>query len=158
MIYFIDEEDWLVKPYCEELKWRGCAVKNITTATDAYRELSDEEGVKNENIDLVIFDVMLAVDPDDNLSGTLFTRQKTDDFLRTGLVLLDLLIEKRPKVFPSRALIFSGVSDARLVEVIQDKCTMHDIKFMRKEDYTIGVDFADHIESIIKRNSGTTGQ
>ncbi len=152
MIYFIDEERWLVKPFCDELKRRDYAVRNITMANEAYRELADP-GPEQAEVDLVIIDVMLATDPDDELSQTLFTRAETDDFLRTGLVLLKLLVEKRPDIFPSRAVIFSGAGNSKLVERIEKVCKGYSIAFLKKGEYVTGFDFADAIEKIISDTS-----
>jgi len=84
MIYFVDEDFRKLRVLVSELRINGFDATILRDADSAYHQLVSE---KKANIDLVIIDVMLAVNPD--ISKSRYTRANTDDYHKTGLLLLE---------------------------------------------------------------------
>jgi CheY-like chemotaxis protein len=147
VIYFVDEETGGMSAYPVALMIKGHPVKTIPDATRALALLQEAD-----RIDLVIIDVMLARGFDPSQS---FRPDQTGRGLQTGLRLLDLLCEKRPDSFPSRAALLSAATDEQLVTTIKRASEQFEIPYWRKEDFKVTRDFCravtDHLESFAVR-------
>jgi hypothetical protein len=144
MIYFVEEDTAQNNAFFLELECRGHQVSIIANADKAFQELS---GIRDSDADLVILDVMLAVESEGH---TRFERKATSNYIETGLVLLDDLIMCNPAVFPQKAVFFTNASSIGLVKKIESKAKQHGISLFRKADFDNPFDFADKIEGIIR--------
>ena len=150
MIYFIDEDYRKLRALASELKtFHGFETKIIRDADSAYRELCD---VKESDVDLVIIDVMLAVKADGESSR--YSREETDDFHQTGIVLLDDLALVNPGVFPRKSVYFTHASSSDLVKEITASAKKHNIRMLKKKDYDTAYDFGIEIVGIIGKKEG----
>lgn len=142
MIYFVDEEAFQMSPFATELRLRGYKVKFLKDADIALRVLENAE-----DIELVIIDVMLAPDQE---AESKFSRNETEDFLQTGLLLLRYLIEFRGQEFGKKCLFFSMANQPNLVAEIKKVARMYSIPYCAKKDYSKPWVFADVVEGLIK--------
>jgi len=148
MIYFIDEDYRKLRALASELTaFHGFETKIIRDADSAFRELSD---IKECDVDLVIIDVMLAVNA--NGESSRYSREDTDDFHKTGIVLLDDLVLVNPDVFPKKAVYFTHASSGDLVKAISGSANKHGIRVLKKKDYNTAYDFGNEIVGIIRKN------
>jgi DNA-binding NarL/FixJ family response regulator len=143
MIYFIDEDYRKLRALVSELDIEGYDTKVIRDADNAFVELS---GLSGEDVDLVIIDVMLAAKE----SCSKYTREETDDYHQTGLLLLDDLVQVNPRVFPKYAVYLTHATSADLVKVIITSAKKYGIKVLRKGNYDTGYDFAKDVKNIMK--------
>lgn len=144
MIYFVDEDYRKLRALVSELKFNGYEAKIIRDADTAFIELSE---VTPDVVDLVLIDVMLAAKPDENNSK--YPRDKTDDYHKTGLLLLEDLVHVNPDVFPKKAAYLTHASNKELISLITISVKKHDIKMLRKKDYDTAYDFGETIVEII---------
>lgn len=144
MIYFVDEDYRKLRALVSELKFSDFEATIIRDADSAFSELSE---VEPEDVDLVIIDVMLAAKADENNSK--YPRDETDDYHKTGLLLLDDLSQVNPAVFPKKAVYLTHASNGELVSLILASAKKYGIKMLRKKDYDTAYDFGKHIVQII---------
>jgi len=145
MIYFVDEDFRKLRALMSELVIRGYDVINIRDADAAYLELSN---VNKEDVQLVIIDVMLAANSNQALSR--YSRKETDDYHKTGLLLLDDLADSNPRVFPRRAVYLSHASSDALLRKVSSSVRKHNVRFLRKKDYDTAYEFGEQVDEIIK--------
>ena len=126
-IYIVDEDKLQLKPYALEFEVLGYSVQQIVDADAALVVLSSAN-----DVDFVLLDVMLGAQ---DAPESRFTRDQTDDFLKTGLVLLELLVDANPNSFPNKAAFFSMAATNGLVAEIEAIRKKYRIPFLRKGDY-----------------------
>lgn len=143
MIYFVEEDTAQNKVFFLELESRGFELCVINNADDAFVQLSS---VDNGSVDIVILDVMLAVD---SVGKSRFDRKSTGDYIETGLVLLEDLIGCNPSVFPHKAIFYTNASSDKLVKKIDAKVKQHGITLLRKAEFDSAFKFADKISDLI---------
>ncbi len=149
MIYFVDEDYRKLRVLVSELKINGFDAKIIRDADTAFAELSE---VDKSNVDLVIIDVMLAAKVNGNTSK--YSREQTDDYHKTGLLLLDDLALANPSVFPKYAIYLTHASNDVLVKNISISANKYGIKMLRKKDYDTAYYFGEDVAKIIKELNG----
>ncbi len=149
MIYFIDEDFRKLRALVSELKFNDFEVKVIRDADTAYTEL---ETVTIEEVDIVIIDVMLAAKVTKITSK--YSREKTDDYHKTGLLLLEDLVAVNQSVFPKSAIYFTHASNPELIKLISASAKKHGIKLLRKTDYDTAYEFGKDIVKIISEIKG----
>lgn len=145
MIYFIDEDFRKLRALVSELKFNDFEVKVIRDADTAYIEL---ETVVMDEVDIVIIDVMLAAKVTKDSSK--YSRKDTDDYHKTGLLLLEDLVKVNPCIFPKHAIYFTHASNPELIKLISTSAKNHGIKLLRKTDYNTANDFGEDIIKIIE--------
>ncbi|NYI28218.1 hypothetical protein [Sulfitobacter geojensis] len=123
------------------LRLRNRSVDSLPNADIAYETLE-----KANDVELAVIDIMLATE-DKGVSK--FSRTETEDFLKTGLLLIDYLANARPDVFPRRFVVLTAASDRKLLKAIRDRCGPRKIEILRKMDYSSPVSLADKIESLL---------
>jgi ActR/RegA family two-component response regulator len=144
LIYLVDEDVSQLSAFADELRFRGYNVKQIENADDAYSWL-----VAAQDVQLVIIDVMLGtLDPDTSR----FSRDKTLDFLTTGLALIKDLVDHDPDKFKHKLVLFTMTSTPNLVMEVQHASQEYHAPFLRKRDYVSPYSFGTKIEEIL---SGT---
>lgn len=141
VIYFIDEDVPYVTEYSVPLKLRNKAVQILPNADLAYNVLETAN-----DIELAVVDIMLATEAKE---VSRFGRVETEDFLRTGLLLIEFLTDLRPEVFPHRLVVLTAASDYKLLKSIRDTCEPKNIEILRKMDYSSPTKLADKIQSLI---------
>jgi len=144
MIYFVDEDYRKLRALVSELKFNDYEAKIIRDADTAFVELSE---VTPEAVDIVLIDVMLAAKADEKNSK--YPRDKTDDYHKTGILLLDDLVHVNPTVFPKKSAYLTHASNNELISLITVSAKKHDIKMLRKKDYDTAYDFGKNIVRII---------
>lgn len=150
MIYFIDEDYRKLRALASELTtFHGFKTKIIRDADSAFRELSDAHA---SDVELVIIDVMLAAKADGATSR--YSREATDDYHQTGIVLLDDLVMVNPSVFPTKSVYFTHASSGDLVKAISASASKHGIRILKKKDYDTAYDFGNDIVDIINKLNG----
>ncbi len=145
MIYIVDEDQVQLRPLAIELQIRGYEVEFLENADRAFHTLS----FAGNELEAAIIDVMLAtaIDPKESI----FSRTETDDFKRTGLVLLRELCMQNPSQFPKKGILFSMAMNPSLVRQIEDEAAQLKIPFLRKMEYASAYQLADAVESCIQR-------
>lgn len=109
MIYFVDEDYGAYESWIAELELRDLEVKPLRSADEAFNLLWN---ISPEMVDLAIIDVMLAVE---DVSSEIFSVELTDDYLESGLRLLESLAAQNQDVFPRRAVLLTNtINDATL--------------------------------------------
>ncbi len=144
-IFLVDEDKIQLEPFKVEFEYRGYEVVFIKDADDALRELST---VVPDDVDLVIIDVMLAANIDPKVSK--FSREATNDFLETGLRLIERLSICNPKVFPRKAILFSNATDADLVNAIEEVAGKNKILYLDKRKFQSPMEFGNTVDNMIK--------
>lgn len=143
MVYFIDEDYRKLKVLVTELKFRGLSSEVIRDADSAYHRLWN---VSLEHIDLVIIDVMLSA----KASGaSRYSREKTDDYHKTGLVLLDDLVLANPDVFPKKAVFLTNASSDALYAQVKASAKDYKIECLRKSSFETAFQFGAKITEIV---------
>jgi hypothetical protein len=150
MIYFVDEDYRQLRALVSELLFRGLQAEIIQDADTAYAKLSAIDGA---TVDLVFIDVMLAASSDETRSR--YSRAATDEFHRTGLLLLDDLAKSNPKVFPKKAIYLTHASNGKLIAAIDESARCHGIKMLKKRDFRTAHDFGIVVESILAEKGRT---
>ena len=143
MIYFVDEDVSQVRPFVTELLLRNYEVECIRDADEAFRKLS-----RVTACDAVIIDVMLAVEF--AAESSRYTRESTVEFTRTGLRLLEDLINENSALFPRRAILFSMATSRELVAEVERISSRHSVPFLRKSEFGTPHAFGERIEAFVK--------
>ena len=139
-VYFVDEDYPKYQAWLEELRYRKRRVCPIGNADDAYAVL-----IAADDIELVIIDVMLSASP---TGSSQFTRARTDDFLETGLALLEDLAAHRPEVFPQRAVLLTNTINRDTFRAARECAGRHKVILLEKSVIVSPFDFGDRIESL----------
>ena len=146
MIYYVDEDIDETDPFVVELMKAGYNVKILNNADTAFEAL-----IEADDIEVVILDVMLAT-AGGNVSR--YSAKDTNDFVTTGLVLLDDLTQqykaKGEDVIPKRVIIFSGAQQEDVKTRIENAAKKYHLQYLDKKDYDDSFSFIDKIDSIIK--------
>jgi hypothetical protein len=141
-IYFVDEDYPALAAWIEELRLRQHFVVTIGSADEAFGLL-----VGRTDIDLAIIDVMLAVE---NVDEGRFSRERTDEYLQTGLCLLEDLAMQLPDIFPRRAVLLTNtINDETYRAAVQmsRKCK---IPLWGKYEIESPFEFADRVGALVK--------
>lgn len=145
MLYFVDEDKNELEPYVFELEGRGYQCKILRNADDAYDVL-----LTANDIELAVIDVMLATA---NAQTSRFAAVDTDNFVTTGLTLLDHLVEnqgaERSSIFPSRAIFFSSARIGAVVSKIKHKAERHNVRYLDKNEFSSTPEFANAITDVL---------
>ncbi len=139
MICVVDEDARMLGAYVAELELRGHTVELLRTASDAWQKLWR---ARPGTVELAIIDVMLA--PGDRVSET------DGDVLTTGLELLRDLSTQNPRVFPQRAVLFTG-SIGQTVRAATECAQELGVELWHKRAIMSPVDFGDRVEGLIAR-------
>ena len=146
MIYFVDEDHRKLRALVTELNFFGYKSKVINDADTAFDELSI---VTSNEVDIVIIDVMLAVKINGDKSR--YSRDRTDDYHKTGLLLIDDLAISNSAVFPTKAIFFTHASSQSLLAQVDEKAKKHKTLYLRKKDFNTALEFATRVDEIIKK-------
>lgn len=150
MIYFVDEDYRQLRALVSELGFRDLQSEVIQDADTAYTRLS---AIDPAAVDLVFIDVMLAASTDE--SRTRYPRAATDEFHRTGLLLLDDLVKSNPKVFPRKAIYLTHASNGTLIAAIDESARRHGIRMLKKRDFQTAHDFGNTVETLLAERRGS---
>lgn len=145
MIYLVDEDVNQLSAFAEELRFRGYNVLQIDNADSAFDCLTTAQ-----DVELVIVDVMLGT-ADPEISR--FSREKTTDFLTTGLALLEDLFLVDGSKFRNKIILFSMTSTPNLVQAVQRASTLYAAPFLRKRDYVSPYSFGEKIHAFLNDGS-----
>ncbi len=148
MIYFVDEDFSAFGAWVAELELRGRQVQALRNADEAFRVLCD---APQRAGDLVVIDVMLAVE-DPHVSR--FTPARTDDYLETGLCLLEDLCTINHLVFPDRAVLLTNIRNDHTFRKAQLLSSRLIVPFWQKATIFSPVDFADRVEQRLRELDG----
>lgn len=147
MIYLVDEDFSAFGAWIAELVLRKHPVQPLLNADEAFRLLCQ---AAPEQIDLVVIDVMLAVE-DPRVSR--FGEDRTDDYLETGLRLLEDLAEQNPVVFPRRAVLLTNTTNDATFNAAQRTSSYFRVPFWQKSTIFSPVEFADRVEKLVSELS-----
>jgi len=140
VIYFIDENLGEAEAWAIDLRMNGFEIVHIRNADQAYSQL-----VKANNYELVIIDVMLAAD--DNDRSPRYTRDRTDDYLLTGIVFVDDLAQACGHELVNRCVFLSQTGEDRLIKEIEQAARRHDIPFWRKFEFSDPSEFTAKVRN-----------
>jgi len=143
MIYFVDEDYRKLRSLSSELTFNGYQTEIIRDADTAYSQLCN---VADNEVDLVIIDVMLAVKSN---GSSRYSREQTEEYHKTGICLLEDLVLTNPSVFPRKAIFLSHASSAELVAEIKAAESKYGVKYLRKADYDTAYHFGLEVVEII---------
>jgi hypothetical protein len=143
MIYLVDENLNAFGAWITELQLRDFSVKCLWNATEAFTGLCD---VMKDGLELVVIDVMLAVEDVDDEQ---FSSARTDVYQETGLCLLDDLVEQNPSVFPDRAVLLTNTVSDRTLKEARKASVRHGVPLWKKAEINSPVDFGDRVEARI---------
>lgn len=156
MIYFIDEHHDRYRSWIDRLELRGYEVVPFWNANQAYRQLHDR---RQDGIDLAIIDVMLAVEQIEGDEGEQFSQVRTNDYLETGLCLLDDLALANPSAFPRYGVLLTNAIGPATLGAAQGASERHGVELWAKTSFTSSDQFAErvvtHIE-MLRRNGSAT--
>lgn len=136
-IYFVDEDDDLLRAWLIELELRGHRVVTFGNATDAFRELWR---VPSDHVAAVMIDVMLdpGAEPD----------RYHPPFSTTGLELLRDLCQQNPATFPGRAILLTNATGPTLAEAVEG-ATQLSVPVWDKRSIMSPLHFGDRVEQFI---------
>jgi CheY-like chemotaxis protein len=140
-IYFVDEDSYKYDAWLEELRFRGYEVVEFTNADDAFAHL-----VVANDVELAIIDVMLSAAPQ---GSDRFTRERTDDYLETGLALLNDLVQQRDGVFPARSVLLTNTINVSTFRSARECAVAHSIELLEKSSIDSPFHFGDRVEEIL---------
>jgi hypothetical protein len=143
MIYFVDEDYSAFGAWVVELQLRNLEVSCIWNADDAFQQLHD---APMDSVDLVIIDVMLAVREADNQR---FSVKRTDEYLETGLCLLDDLVKSNPNVFPKRAVLLTNTIRRSTIRAAQSRSNKLHVPLWLKSQIDSPVEFGDRVVALV---------
>lgn len=143
MIYFVDEDYSAYESWIAELELRGYGVMSLRSADEAFNTLYD---ASPDNVQLVIIDVMLAVD---DVSDPRFAVALTDTYLEAGLRLLENLVEQKPAVFPHRAVLLTNTISEKTLTSARKVSTQFGIELWDKREMMSPLDFGDRVLSAV---------
>jgi len=143
MIYFVDEDVPYAKEFSLPLILRGFEVKIISNADKAIEVLETAE-----NIQLVVLDIMLATG---DAKTSKFSAGDTENFLTTGLLVIEYLSNVRSSIFPKTVVVLSSAGKVNLVSEITRVCHDAKIQYLKKSDYKRPADLADDLLKILSK-------
>ncbi len=146
MIYFVDEEESFLRPYAVEMQMRGYETKQITDADTALETLTAEDA--ENDVELILLDVMMPGRGDETSE---FDRKSTDNYLKTGLVLLKKLAESEEnKELLKKTVVFTMSSKSTdLFDEISSTSRKLGVPVLRKSDWTRPLRLGDELEGIM---------
>jgi len=144
MIYFVDEDFGAYESWIAELELRGFHVKSLRSADEAFAALW---GIALEDVELVIVDVMLAVD---DIDDPKFSVELTDGYLESGLRLLENLVQQNPNVFPQRAVLLTNTINDKTLGAAADVSKRYAIELWDKREIMSPLYFGDRVEAAIE--------
>jgi CheY-like chemotaxis protein len=137
VIFLVDEDMSAFTGWIADLEIRGYEVGALWDADEAYSALSE---IAPEEVDLVVVDVMLAVSPEGTAG---LTAEATEDYLLTGLRLVELLAAKNPAVFPARAVFLTNVVNEDRLTLLRSAAEDMKIELWRKHRISGAIEFGD---------------
>lgn len=141
MIYFVDE-DWVkYDAWLEELDFRGFKVTTCSDADEAFMVLT-----RAQDVELAVLDVMLSANPD---GSERYTRDRTSDFLSTGLELLKDLVVQRPELFPGRAALLTNTVNPETRAAALRIASHYGIELVEKMEILSPFDFGDRVQELL---------
>ena len=151
MIFWIDEEEKLTYASQLFLRTAGYRVESIPDATKDYETLINR---KADDFLLAVIDVMLLPGTD----KTRFSSERTEDYLYTGLCLLEDLIKNHlGKCFPQKSILYSRATRQPVVQTIRAFSEKHNVRFIRKTRRMSAAMMAAEVSSSIQNNSKQNG-
>jgi CheY-like chemotaxis protein len=145
MIYFVDEDVKESEPYIYHLKYLGFDATIIDNADDAFDRL-----VVANDIEVIVLDVMLSTRSGDK---SRFDAISTNNFVTTGLKLLDDLVQQRQNdgtlKIPNRVVLFSAATRPEIVSLICAKRDLYKIRYLNKMEFDEVNRFAEEIKNVI---------
>lgn len=145
MIYLVDDHSSTLSAWIAELEWRGYAVEAIGDASAAFEVL---KAVEAEAVHAVILDVMLGVG---DVADTRFSAERTDDYLETGLRLLEDLSVVNPAVFPARAVVMTNTLNPSTMDSARETCGWLGVRLLEKWQIDSAHDFGERIAELFGR-------
>lgn len=143
MIYFVDEDCVAYEAWIAELELRGFSVKPLLSADEAFNLLWN---VPLEETELVIIDVMLAVD---DVTDERFSAEATDNYLEAGLRLLENLAAQNKAVFPQRAVLLTNTINETTLAAARKVSADYRVALWDKRDIPSPLVFADRVANAI---------
>ncbi len=116
---------------------RKLAVECLWNANQAFRKLCE---IGPDEVELVIIDVMLAVEDVDDEQ---FSFERTYEYRETGLCLLDDLAVQNPEVFPRRAVLLTNTINEKTFREAKKTSKRHDVPLWEKSRISSPVKFGD---------------
>jgi hypothetical protein len=145
VIYFVDEDCVAYWAWIAELKLRDFEVKPLRSADQAFDLLWN---VSADGVELVIIDVMLAVD---DVSREQFSREATDNYLESGLRLLEHLSHQNETVFPHRALLLTNTISQSTLSAARKVGAEYGVELWDKRQIMSPMVFGDRVVEAISR-------
>lgn len=143
MIYFVDEDYGAYESWIAELVLRNLNVTPLRSADEAFNVLWN---VSADEVELVIIDVMLAVDDVDDAR---FSVELTDDYLESGLRLLENLVEQNGEVFPQRAVLLTNTINDATLAAARKVGGQYGVDLWDKREIMSPLAFGDRVEEAI---------
>jgi CheY-like chemotaxis protein len=148
MIYFVDEDVNETEPYTYAMQCLGYETTVLENADDAFECL-----VKAQDIEAIILDVMLATKGGET---SRFDASTTNNFVTTGLKLLDDLVQQRGRdgtnKIPNKIILFSTALKPDIVNLINTATDFHGIIFLNKLHYDEVSRFAEKVLTVVRGN------
>jgi hypothetical protein len=143
MIFFVDEDYGAYESWIAELQLRNFEVTPLRSSTEAWDKLWN---ASRTDVTLVIIDVMLAVD---DIDDPRYSRELTDDYLESGLRLLENLVAQNAEVFPRRAVLLTNTINDATLAAARRVSNQYEIELWDKREIMSPLDFGDRIEEAI---------
>jgi hypothetical protein len=148
VIYFVDEDFSAFGAWFAELALRGFETESLWNADQALAVLS---AIAPQEVELVLIDVMLAVeDPRTSRYGA----DTTDDYLETGLRLLEDLSTENPSVFPHRAVLLTNTTNHETEQAAKTTSRDLEVPLWKKATIYSPFGFADRVEEHLASLAG----
>lgn len=145
MIYFVDEDCVAYAAWISELELRGLIVKPLRSADEAFNLLWN---VPVEDTELVIIDVMLAVD---DVTDERFSAEATDNFLESGLRLLESLAAQNEAVFPRHAVLLTNTINESTLTAARKVSARYGVELWDKREIMSPLVFGDRVVDAIAK-------
>lgn len=149
MIFFVDEDYGAYESWIAELQLRDFEVTPLRSATEAWDKLWNASPA---DVALVIIDVMLAVD---DIDDPRYSRELTDDYLESGLRLLENLAEQNADVFPQRAVLLTNTINDATLAAARKVSSQYKIELWDKRSIASPLDFGDRVQDAIGATRAT---
>lgn len=140
MIYFVDDDVNQMRPFRDELEEQGYQITTLRNADEALKCLEQAN-----DIELVITDVMIGTAPSED---SRFTSEETENFLITGLILIDKLMKNHATQLKNHLIIFSMGHQSFVVEKIEEIVKKYNIQYLRKSDYADPYEFCKKLAEL----------